>query len=62
MASWPWLAKLEAFINFIYFYFNETEGQHSRLQRKEKITPISKYRHEDEPVGLGLITVFRDAT
>ena len=27
-----------------------------------KITPVSKYRHEGEPIGLVLITVFRDAT
>ena len=32
------------------------------LERKEKkIMPIYKYRHEDEPVDLVLITVFRDA-
>jgi hypothetical protein len=31
-------------------------------KKKEKITPVSKYQHEDEPVGLVLIMVFRDAT
>jgi len=31
------------------------------IGRKEKITPVSKYQHEDEPVGLVLITEFRDA-
>jgi hypothetical protein len=29
-------------------------------KRKEKITPVSRYRHESEHVGLVLITVFRD--
>ena len=28
---------------------------------KEKMTSVYKYRHEYEPVGLTLITVFRDA-
>ena len=30
-------------------------------RKKRKITPVRKYRHEGEPVGLVLITVFRDA-
>ena len=32
------------------------------MKRKENNTPVSKSRREDEPVGLKLITVFRDAT
>jgi hypothetical protein len=31
-------------------------------EKKRKEMPVSKYRHESEPVGLVLITVFRDAT
>ena len=32
------------------------------LEKKTKKTHVYKYRHEDEPVGLKMITVFRDAT
>ena len=31
------------------------------LQKKRKITPVSKYRREIKPVGLMLIMVSRDA-
>ena len=32
-----------------------------KKKRKEKMTPVHKYRHEYEPVGLTLITIFCDA-
>jgi hypothetical protein len=31
-------------------------------RKKRKFTPVYKYRHEGEPVGLVLITVFHDAS
>ena len=31
-------------------------------ERKQKITPVSRYWRECEPVSLMLITVFHDAT
>jgi len=40
------------------FYISSTPSR----KRKRKITPVLKYWHEGDPVGLVLITVFRDAT
>jgi hypothetical protein len=42
--------------------YSKLSGAFTRKRKKEKITPLSKNRHEDEPVGLLLITVFYDAT
>ena len=36
-------------------------GIESPLERKEKVTPVARYRRECEPVSMMLITVVRDA-
>ena len=38
-----------------------TQGR-KKKKRKEKVTPVARYRHDYEPVNLMLIVVVRDAT
>ena len=48
------LCKLVQCFEKLYRFYNPP-------QEKEKITPVLSYRRDFEPVGLILITVFRDA-